>query len=665
MRVRAAGLIFLSAAVVHAQEKKDKDPDVVVVTGTRTPEKSQRSTVKVDVVTREEAEKRGATNVGEALQSQAGVQVNPAAYGFLGSVSAIQIQGFDRDRILILEDGERVVGDTGGAIDLANIPIADISRIEIVTGPTSSLYGSSAIGGVINLITAPPSFEGPSGRGRMEIRSGPGAVFSGSGAYRSKKYWAGVDANYTYQDSIRRNPNILDTQIPQYERGMTGIRGGFPLSEKTDVRIRARWFHDHAQGLQTLTRPGIMMPLVYDTPEETNRYTLHAIVNSDLGKGSSLRLTLGRQWYENQTKTDLRMGADDQTHDRHQRMQSGEATLTFADGPRTWVAGARLEAESFRQELTTQNQTTMGIVTQTNPEQQPLTIASGAGYAQLGWKIGPLTAMPGVRFEGNTKYGAHVAPRFATALQLGKTITVRGSVGHGYRAPSGKELGFIFDHSIYGYRVLGNANLEPESSWGANGDVTFTPDKTLQLRFGAYGNTIEKLIDIDLANGVSSGAVTTYSYKNFANAWTFGLEARATFRITDTFRTELGWDYLLTRTHDDTLDKDVPLPGRPSNTVSCALSWKLPWKIELYGRWRAVTDAYLSEDPTTHVILNAPGFTTVDARVGRTLWPKSQAFVGILNLLDAHIDPNRVGDLRPPLGRVFYAGIRAEAPWEE
>ena len=150
-----------------------------VVTGTRTPEERLRATVKTDVVSREEAERRGATNVAEALSTQPGVQVNPGAYGYLGGVSAIQIQGFDLNRVLILEDGEPVIGDVGGAIDLASIPTGDLERMEIVTGPTSALYGSSALGGVVNLITAPPAAQGASERARAEVRTHNGVVLQG------------------------------------------------------------------------------------------------------------------------------------------------------------------------------------------------------------------------------------------------------------------------------------------------------------------------------------------------------------------------------------------------------------------------------------------------------------------------------------------------------
>src|SRR5262249_14702732 len=111
--------------------KQEQAAQEVVVTGTRTPETTQRATGETEVVTRAEAARRGATNVGEALEGQPGVQVNPSAYGSIGNKSAIQMQGLDLNRVLILEDGERVIGDTGGAIDLAAIPLTDVSKIEL------------------------------------------------------------------------------------------------------------------------------------------------------------------------------------------------------------------------------------------------------------------------------------------------------------------------------------------------------------------------------------------------------------------------------------------------------------------------------------------------------------------------------------------------------
>lgn len=628
--------------------------DTVVVTGTRTPERSQRSTVKTDVVTREEAERRGATNVAEALASQPGVQVNPGAYGFLGGVSAIQIQGFDLSRVLVLEDGEPVVGDVGGAIDLATIPIGDVKRIEVVTGPTSALYGSSAIGGVVNVLTAPPAGQGPSGRARVEGRSHRGLVMQANGAHRSGAPWAGVETNYTRSDGIARLDGVPDLQVPDRSRFMLGARGGTSVTERIDVRVRARWLNDRSDGLTSRLVPGLGRFLV-DQPAETDRYTLHVIETIDLGHGSSLRITLGRQWIDNTTATVQRGSPIGDFRERGQRMQSIEGIATIADGPRTWVAGTRAQVDDFTQSLTKTESLSSGVASTTAQEVAPVRFGSVAPYAQLQWKLGPFTVLPGVRGELHSRYGTAITPRLAIAHRPSETITVRASVGRGFRTPSAKELGFSFDHSVFGYRVLGAADLRPEWSWGANTDVTYQPSREYRLRAGAFMNWVEDLIDIDLAGGAASGGVVDYRYTNFGRARTFGAQVDGAVQIASWFRAEFAYDYLWTR--NDTGDR--PLGGRPPHTVTTSFRATPFWKLEGYARLRAVTDAFVDE--TTR----SPGYAMIDLRIGRELWPKSQAYAGVLNLFDVHQDPGRVGDLRPPLGRVFYVGLRAELPWEE
>ncbi|RYE89112.1 MAG: TonB-dependent receptor, partial [Myxococcales bacterium] len=176
--------------------------DEVVVTGTRTPESARSSAVRVDVIDREEIARRGALTVADALASQPGVRVAPGDYGYLGGVSGLQIQGFDRDRVLILEDNERIIGDVGGAIDLSSLPTTDITQIEIVTGPQSALYGASAIGGVVNIRTGPPLRLGLSGRAQVEARSRGGVVARATGAYREDERWVQLEAGTTRQGEV-------------------------------------------------------------------------------------------------------------------------------------------------------------------------------------------------------------------------------------------------------------------------------------------------------------------------------------------------------------------------------------------------------------------------------------------------------------------------------
>ena len=637
-----------------APPKADKDGDNVVITGTRTPERSQRSTVKTDVITRDEADRRGATNVAEALASQPGLVVNPGSYGFLGGASALQIQGFDRDRVLILEDGERVVGDVGGAVDLSAIPTGDIDRIEVVTGPTSALYGSAAIGGVVNVITQPPRLEGPTGRLRSEYRSFNGVVLQGNAAYRQGAPWAVLDFNLSRMDGIEKTPGP-DLRIPETSRRMVGLRAGTRLSPEMDVRIRMRSFRTRTDGIETQTAPGLGRFRI-DTPGQTDRYTFHLIHVTKIGsKGSNLRLTVGRQWFDNFTARDRENSPIDERHDRRHRMQSFEAVGTVADGPRTWVAGTRFEAEHFEQDLTQVTSTASGPVSATAAEVIPLSYGIAAAYAQLAWKLGDLTVLPGARYEAHTRYGDSLAPRLAAAWRISEYVNLRASGGRGFRAPSAKELGFLFDHSVFGYRVLGNDRLKPEKSWGVNADVTVTPNNTMTFRGSAYANWVDDLIDLDLANGTNDGGVASYGYANFGRARTAGGQVDAAFRPLPFLRAESSYAYTWTR--DDVNDR--PLQGRPPHAVTASLRIEPGWKLELYVRARIVTNAFLDENT------RAPGYGNLDVRFARALWPRSQVYVGGINVTDVKQDPGRLGDTRSPLGRILYVGLKADFPWED
>jgi len=627
----------------------------VVVTGTRTAEQSQRATVKTDVVTRDEAERRGATNVAEALSTQPGVQVNPGAYGYLGTVSPIQIQGFDLGRVLILEDGEPVIGDVGGAIDLAAIPIADLARIEIVTGPSSALYGSSAIGGVVNIISAPPRQDGASARARSEYRSHRGVVLQGSAAYRAANAWSQLDLSRTRQAAVAELPGLPDTQIPELSRSLVGARIGGRLNRNIELKLRARWLHQRFDGIESTEYPGLGRYLT-DLPKSSDRIALHLVEDIRLGRGSSLRLSLGRQWALANTGNFRRNSPLGQAHDSSQNQQSFEATATLADGPRTWVIGARFETQRLSQQLHTHERVDGALVTTSAAEVTPQGLNSAALYSQLAWTLGRvLTVLPGVRGEQHGRQGSVVAPRLALAVRPNDAWTLRAGAGRGFRTPNAEEFGFNFDHSVYGYKVIGNRELKPEQSWGVNGDVAFRPATFITLRAGGFANWVRDLIDVDLASGMSTGTVVTYTYANFQRVRTAGGNLGLTLLSEDRFRADLGYDYLWTR---DELSGE-PLSGRPPHTLTASFRWSLPWRLELSARARSVSDAFV--DTTTRT----PGYQTIDGRLAFRVWPSTQAYAGVLNLLDVHQEPGRVGDLRPPLGRVLYVGLSAGLPSEQ
>lgn len=636
----------------------DKAVDVVI-TGTRTAEDSRRAPVRTDVVTRAEAERRGATNVGEALSGQLGVQVNPSAYGYLGNPSGIQIQGFDAERILVLEDGERVLGDTGGVVDLAAIPITDVSRIELVTGPSSSLYGSNAIGGVVNVLSAPPEIEGWSGRASVEGRYLWGLTLRGSGAYRRADRWASVDASLQRKVGIALSEDEPDLTVPNLTRSLLGLRVGTRLGDRITLMLRGRWVHDDLDGLETQRRPGLDKTYLVDLPERTNRFTLQLIESVELPRGATLRLSAGRQWFLNNSTRDVRDAPDNESRDRSDGMHSIEAVATIPEGSaRTYVIGARAESERFEQQVTrTKPVNDKDVVTTKMTEVPNSSLGNAALFGQLRWAFGDtLTLLPGLRAESHLHYGSVVTPRLAVSFSPLPKLLFRASGGRGFRAPGAKEFGFNFDHSLFGYRVLGNPGLKPETSWGVNGDVSLTPQRGLTLRAGGFANWVEQLIDFQIAGKQDPrSAVTDYQYTNVGDARTFGFQLDAAFRVRPWLRVETGYAYLWTR--DDTNER--PLQGRPPHTVTSAITATLPLGVEMYLRWRAVTDAFLDTE------LRAPGFQTLDARLARDLWPKAKAYIGVRNILGVQKDPDRPGDQRPLEGRTIYLGLTAEGPWRD
>lgn len=641
-------LAFSPAA--RAEEKRD-----VVVTGTRTPESSQRSVVRVDVVTKDDVEQRGALTVADALTTQTGVRVGAGDYGYLGGVSALQIQGFDRDRVLILEDGERVIGDTGGAIDLASLPASDLERIEIVSGPQSALYGASAIGGVVNLISGPPARMGFSGRGRWEVRSRGGAVFQGWGATRNDDgSWLRADLSATKQEGVLQGsgPALL---LPSVQRTMAGLRAGVAVGERWTVRARARWLREETQGRETKEVPGIGIFIV-DLPGQSDRYAAQIIAERAFTGGTGLRVASSTQAYLGQSERNYAGSYAREIRHRGYSLSSLEPTLTVADGKRTWVLGARLESERFSQELEKISPGVSGSLREVSSEVPEVHRASGALYGQVVWKIHKRwTFLPGIRHELHSRYGQAAAPRFAAAWRPAEGVLVRAGAGRGYRAPSAKELGFVFDHSSYGYRVEGNSHLRPESSWGGTLDATIRI-QPLVLRLGGFANRIEEMIDLDLgAPLASSEGVTTYTYRNRGRARTAGGMAALQARISASFRSELSYDYLWTR--DDTAD--TPIAGRPAHAVTAGLLIEPLERLSINARWRLFSSSFAGEG------LNSPGYSSLDLRVSRGLWGGSQLYLGGTNLLDVKRSTRRPGDLRPALGSTIYLGFRLDFPAED
>jgi outer membrane receptor for ferrienterochelin and colicins len=566
------------------------------------------------------------------------------------------MQGLDAERVLILEDGERVTGDVGGVIDLSRLSLSGVERIEYVTGPTSSLYGTNALGGVVNIVTAPPREEGSSGRTRLEARSRGDLLGEGSLAYRRDDHWAVADVGLAHSPSAPVDAGRPDTLVPRVGSRTLGLRLGTTLQRRMQLRLKLRWAHDDVLGRASEQVPGLGAYSIA-LPDVTDRVTLRAQETIQLSSRARLDFSLGRSRFTGESKRDRDSSPVDESRRRVLDTQSFESALTLEDGKtRTWIFGARSDTEQFGQDLRRTALVFGELQEQRTQEVSRTQLASGALFAQLSWQLkNQLTLLPGVRGELHDRYGGILAPRLAVAARPSDDLTLRAAGGRGFRAPSAKEYGFLFDHSAIGYRVLGNPDLKPERSWGVTADVTYRPWRQLLLRAGGFGNVISQLIGTDLATEQPNPGVTDYLYVNVSRAKTAGGDAMVRWLPSERYGVDASYAYLWTR--DDSTGQ--PLPTRPPHTVTLAVRVSPTPRLLATLRYRWVASSFVAPD------VRSPGSELVDARVGARVWRDLEAYVGVLNLLDQKKDPSLVGDSRPALGRSFYFGVRAELPGGE
>lgn len=644
-RVASSTLVALVLFSTESRAQSSSASDVVV-TGTRSPESSQRSIVPTRSVTREEAERRGANTVADALSQELGVQVNPSAYDYLGNPSGIQIQGFDGERVLILIDGERLIGDTGGVIDLESLPLTDIERIEFVSGPTSSLYGTGAIGGVVNIITGPPRFEGLSSRLKLEARSFGGHTEQGSLAFRDANRWVMFDGSYAFSPLLARDDGA--SALPESKRALVGIRLGAEPVRGWATRLKARVIRDELTGLSLIDRPGLGVFSV-DTPELTYRYLLSSEQRLRVTRASELRLSLSSQWFDNESKKLYRGSPVEEVRERAHRLQSFEAISTTRESKRSWTFGFRGETEGFDQQLDKTSVAGNGDLTHESSSEVPKqTFGSLALYSQLDWRVGDgFALLPGVRGEWHSRYGFVAAPRLAGSYKPSSKWIFRGAFGRGFRVPSAKEYGFAFDHSSLGYVVEGNPDLLPEKSWGVSSEAQYRPTTDVKLRVGGYANWVEELIDTVFIGRDATAQVDTYSYVNVGRARTWGYEADAEFRVSSRLTSRVGYAYL--DTYD--VERQRPLIGRPPHTIKSSLDYQVTQRLDLHLHHRLVSESYIDDG------LTSPAFVSVGVRCAYQATRQLKLHLGVENALNVQRQSARVGDQRPQRGAAAYVGV--------
>lgn len=592
----------------------------VVSTASRRLQRVTDAPVTTEVVSRSDIERSGASNLNALLTQFVGLQPQPSAIGSGG----IQMQGLSSERVMVLIDGQPLVGRIDGELDLSRVPTWMVDHVEVIKGPLSTLYGSAAMGGVVNIITRSGLGGAPMMRaavtGGTQGRLDADAALEGGGDRWTGTLGAGrrgddVQPGRTDQRAARTGHWDANGKF-QWMPGTSGLKvdaSMFGVLE--DQRWQTGQLYNFSNNTQLDSRMTVSGPVGSARSGELAS-TLYYSTFSHLSRESTLPEPV-----------------TDSGDFSRAALLRGEVTYSAPLGRGTVDAGLDLDHD-----VLASPRITLGRRTDWTAEP----------FAQYTVHWGPVSLVPGARVSYSSQWGTHFTPKLATMTRLGGGFRLRASAGAGYRAPAFKEQYLTFLNGSAGYVVHGNPDLSPETSRNISGGLEWTGARTY-ARFQAYGNWFSGFIE-DIALADSAG-LQSYTYANVAHGITRGVDLDAGVAWAP-LSLDASFGYVEGRDRG----ANLPLLGVTPQSGRVSAAFRLPAGFRpsvtaLY--WGRAPASFESQFGATTVVRRG-AFTRVDFNVQRALAEGVEANIGVTNLLDAHplLWPGTTA-------RRIYAGVTA------
>ena len=644
----------------------------VVVTGTGTEHYLKDAPVQTEVITGKALEQYQARSIDDLLSG-----LCPSLTFHDGDMgSHIQLNGLNNDYILIMINGKRMNGDIGGQNDLNQLNPDNIERIEIVKGAASSLYGSDAIAGVINIITkrnrekmemTSTTRVGEHGDVRESVSFGItlGKLKSVTGVnFRHTDGWRNTDREW-YQNQLQSGTTTMTTN----------------RSTNYTVSEQLEW---QANRKLTLTAEAIFYqrwvmrshgPLKY-VPNDFyyNNHTYAAGAKYKLGTRNYLTadITYGRYGYFYDYKrneyTDYYLD-----NDRHQHV--------------TFYAGQRIK-QSIQQQVQTQVKGVFyfgerhilnaGVEYLYDKLESPHRIENGnkasvyslAAYAQEEWSATDhfiLTA--GVRGTQHKETGLNLSPKISALCKVGSDFNLRASYAMGYKSPTIKELYYNYSGVIGGGSLTayhGNTGLKPQTSQYASTGIEYV-GKKFQASLTGYVNRIRNMIELVEINVTPEEEMLeiqkSKEYRNLTKARIYGADLTFSYRPTRNVTVGGGYSYADPKAQYSGKGADymkyIPIDATSNHNATLNASWRHTWNryqlgIDAYGRYQSLRH-YVNDN-------NADGFQTWRINTAHSLlkmkmWTLTMN-VGVDNVFN-YVDRTPFGRNRATgtPGRNFYASV--------
>lgn len=601
----------------------------------------------ISVISSEELEKRSYRDISEALQDVPGLYVNDGPSG-KGGTGEISIRGLDPKYTLILVDGipqgsqQGYYNGYGSGAEFGWLPpVNAIERIEVIRGPMSSLYGSAALGGVVNIIT------------KKTPEEWTGSVSLDTTIQENRNSGDRHQGQFYFSGPVVKDRLAATLTGEVFNRDEDDIPSGYREYQRRDMTAKLDWAVSDRQTLSF--EAGVASQETYGSVEKTG------------GRGDSELETLRRHqnlnhridWGDGVTTRSYVQHAkmDNQTQNAIYERTTANTSTVLPLGDHLLTVGGQYRVQE------TENPTR--AIGEPNLERWDMAL-----FAEDEWFVtNRLSLTGGARWVNDENYGDQLVPRLYGVYRATDHWTIKGGVSAGYRTPDLKEGDSNWVEGGGGPSTdgadVGNSDLKAEKSvtyelanyWRAdNGTVA-----GITFFHTDYEDKIEKPVICDRTPG---GPDTTcvyqgydyervYQYQNVDEAHVRGAEVTLEAPLHE--RVDLQASYTFTDSEQESGDNEGnPLNNQPRHRASLGLDWEATSKLKLWtnARFKGTSEQTLGRGGLSEAY---PSYTLVDAGLQYRLQKNVTLRGGIYNLLDKEIREPEYG--RVIDGRRFNVGM--------
>ncbi|BAV94763.1 colicin I receptor [Ichthyobacterium seriolicida] len=532
----------------------------VIISANKKDEQLSNVTVPVTLITSDQIERSGEVQLINVLRATTGINISSGHVEGNG----IQLQGLSPKYTLILVDGAPILGSSiAYSPDLSSLIGTDnIKQIEIIKGPTSSIYGSEAMAGVINIITKSISKNKQLSTSLRYGRFNTINVNVQGHYYRENKYGIYTDINFFKTANYVANPEMNGKESPFDNYGLLN-KLSYEVIPKLKANINSRLNIKHQDYISRYKRH--IQPIYYNLLD----WSITPTITYDITEELSVKLSINSNIYSYNDK-------------------QGPSVKSPKGHTEKFTHGSFEREISFSYKLNNTDHIIYGIgsnnqrIIESDEELKDIPDFSNSFvYGQYSTNLFErLNLVLGARFNNHKSYGMQFNPKASFKLDITEQISLKASIGRGFRSPSIKQLyensmapwhafvgvaklervieGFISQGRInrsaldkeYDEIIKYKGKLKPEHSIGINAELSYRPTNSISLQLELFRTDLSNMIDATRIGSLNPSP-NIISYTNTGEIFTEGIIFNSNYDLNDNITISGGYQYLTAKSKKD------------------------------------------------------------------------------------------------------------------